>query len=306
MGALEARRLFDFLAARFPDRAIHPDTAPQLDLGIDSLAWVALGLEMEEKTGVRLTEDAISRAVTVRDLMREAVAAGAAPHKDDVLRSRLMADPKWLTPRGALLTAIGLAMCAIAFPLMRLYFWLGVRGRDQVPMTGPLIIAPNHVSDIDPFVVGAALGLARVPALAWAADVQQVFLRPIGRLIARPLAMFPVDDRIPGASLAMAAEVLRRGRILVWFPESWRSPDGRLQNFQPGIGKLVTESDAAVVPCWIEGAMKSMSRNGHFPGPAKIEVRFGKPIAGLTSAPEEIARTLYDAVDRLSGARTTG
>jgi long-chain acyl-CoA synthetase len=117
--------------------------------------------------------------------------------------------------------------------------------------------------------------------------------------------MFPVDDRIPGASLAMAAEVLRRGRILVWFPESWRSPDGKLQNFQPGIGRLVAESGAAVVPCWIEGAMGSMSRGGHFPWPAKIEVRFGAPMEGLTGTPEEIARAVHAKVDELSAARTT-
>jgi long-chain acyl-CoA synthetase len=145
-----------------------------------------------------------------------------------------------------------------------------------------------------------------VPALAWAADVQQVFFRPMGRAIARPLGMFPVDDRIPGASLAMAAEVLRRGRILVWFAESWRSPDGSLQDFQPGIGRLVAESGAAVVPCWVGGAIKSMPRSGHFPWPAKIEVRFGTPIKNLTGAPEEIARALHAAVAELSGARTKG
>jgi long-chain acyl-CoA synthetase len=305
LGKPEARKVFDFLVARFPDRNVSPDTAPQLDLGIDSLAWVTLGLELDEKTGVRLTEDAISRSVTVRDLMREAVAAGTAPSKNDALRRRLMSDPKWLALRGPVLLAIGLALCAIAFPLMRVYFLLRVRGRALVPTTGPLIVAPNHVSDIDPFVAGAALGLARVPALAWAADVQQVFFRPFGRLIARPLGMFPVDDRTPGATLAMALAMLKRGRIVVWFPESWRSPDGSLQAFQPGIGRLVIETGAAVVPCWIEGAMKSMSRAGHFPWPAKIEVRFGKPISGLTGTPEEIARALHAAVAELSGARTT-
>jgi long-chain acyl-CoA synthetase len=314
----EARKVYEFLVARFPEQGVSPDTAPQLDLGIDSLAWVSLGLEMDEKTGVRLSEDAISRSVTVRDLMREAIAAAGphrsttsmgtretAPSKNDALRRRLMSDPKWLAPRGPLATAIGLGLCAIAFPLMRVYFLLRVRGRALVPLTGPLIVAPNHVSDIDPFVAGVALGLARVPAFAWAADVQQVFFRPLGRLIARPLGMFPVDDRTPGASLTMALEMLKRGRILVWFPESWRSPDGSLQAFQPGIGRLVIETGAAVVPCWIEGAMNSMSRTGHFPWPAKIEVRFGKPIKGLKGTPEEIARSVHDAVAGISGARTT-
>lgn len=217
-----------------------------------------------------------------------------------------MADPKWRAPRGAVLTVIGMVLCAIFVPLIRLYFRLRTVGAENVPKNGPLLIAANHVSDVDPFAIGAALGFAHLRHIAWSADVEQVFFRPTGRLIARPLRMFPVDDRTPAASLAAASDMLRRGHILVWFPESWRSPDGRLQNFLPGIGKLVADTGTPVVPCWVEGAMRSMSRTGHFPRPAKIEVRFGKPIAGLGGSPDEIARALHAEVARLSGARTSG
>jgi long-chain acyl-CoA synthetase len=300
-----ARAVFDFLVARFPDRTISPDTSPQLDLGIDSLAWVGLGLELEDKLGVKLTEDAIARSVTVRDLLREAVAGTIdAPSPDAERRRRLMADPRWRATRGPVLTAIGMVLYAVALPLIRLYFTLRWEGAENVPTSGPLLIAPNHVSDVDPFVIGAALSLSHMRNFAWSADVQQVFFRPTARLIARPLRMFPVDDRTPAASLAVAEQMLARGHILVWFPESWRSPDGRLQNFQPGIGKLVAESGAPIVPCWIEGAIRSMSRTGHFPRPARIRVRFGKAVTNLKGSPEQIARKLHDAVDALSKETT--
>jgi long-chain acyl-CoA synthetase len=301
-----ARQVFDFLVARFPGRAISPDTSPQLDLGVDSLAWVALGLEMEDRLGVKLSEEAVASAMTVRDLLRAAAQDGgnAAPSRDAERRRRLMSDPKWRRPRGPLLRAVGMVLYAIFLPLIRLYFRLEVRGRDKVPTKGPLLIAASHASDVDPFVIAGGLTLAHMRNMSWSADVEQVFFRPTARLIARPLRMFPVDDRTPAASLAVAAEMLKAGHLLVWFPESWRSPDGRLQNFQPGIGKLVTETGAPVVPCWIEGGIRSMSRTGHFPRPVKIEVRFGAPIAGLRGTPEEIARALHDAVAELSAARS--
>jgi long-chain acyl-CoA synthetase len=246
----------------------------------------------------------------VRDLMKEAAqtSAGtpATPSRKSRTRRRLMEDPKWIAPRGPLLTAIGMALYAVATPLIRLYFRLRREGVGNVPREGPLLIAANHVSDVDPFVIGGALTLAHLRGAAWSADVDQVFFRPTARLIARPLRIFPVDDRTPGASLAMAAKMLERGHILVWFPESWRSPDGTLQKFQPGIGRLVNRSGAAVVPCWIEGAIHSMPRTGHFPWPARIGIRFGKPLTGLSGTDEEIAARIREAVDALSDARTSG
>ncbi len=313
-----AARVLDWLRTRFPEHVVTPDTTPQLELGIDSLAWVGLGLELEERLGVPLTEDAIARAVTVRDLLREAVAAArtteAVPSPENAYRQALMADrARWAAPQSTGERVIGRVLYALALPLIRVYFRLGVIGREKVPTQGPLLIAANHASDVDPFAIGGALTLAHMRCIAWSADVVQVFFRPVGRLIARPVRMFPVDDRTPGASLAMAKEMLGRGHILVWFPESYRSPDGEIQPFQRGIGRLVVETGAAVVPCWIEGSMRSMSRTGHFPWPAKLHVRFGDPmppsvlIEGAGPDVEaHIAARLHEAVAALCAETRAG
>ena len=67
-------------SGRFPARALTLETSPQLDLDIDSLEWVALTLEIEERFGVALTGDAVSRILTLRDLLHEIeVAAPAEP-----------------------------------------------------------------------------------------------------------------------------------------------------------------------------------------------------------------------------------
>src|SRR5215204_5330368 len=72
-----AMSVWELLADRYPDRGLAPDASPQLDLGIDSLGWVNLTLEIGEKAGVELHEEAIERIDTVRDLLRE-VASGAS------------------------------------------------------------------------------------------------------------------------------------------------------------------------------------------------------------------------------------
>ena len=126
-----AKSVFDWLAARFPGHTITPDTTPQLDLGIDSLAWVGLGMELDDRLGVRLSEDAVARAVTVRDLLHEVMAAGASSESvaspENARRHALMADrERWAAPQSPLVRAIGLVLYAIALPLIRIYFWLRV------------------------------------------------------------------------------------------------------------------------------------------------------------------------------------
>ncbi|NIR59871.1 MAG: 1-acyl-sn-glycerol-3-phosphate acyltransferase [Gammaproteobacteria bacterium] len=76
----------------------------------------------------------------------------------------------------------------------------------------------------------------------------------------------------------MAGEVLERGNVLVWFPEEWRSLDGTVQPFLPGIGLLLAQSRAPVVPAVIEGTFEAMPRNARVPRPHRVVVRFGEPI----------------------------
>ncbi len=74
-----AAKLWQWLGARFPGHALGLDMSPEMDLGIDSLGWVDVTLALEHEIGVRLTEQEIGRIVTLRDLLREAVAARGRP-----------------------------------------------------------------------------------------------------------------------------------------------------------------------------------------------------------------------------------
>jgi len=279
----KAGRVWEWLQERFPERRISPDTSPQLDLGIDSLAWVHLGMELEEKAGIRLSEDAIARAVTVRDLLEEVEAAPEtrAPRaRRESIRKRIMDEGEnWLAEPGTAARTAGWLLHWVARTIARAFFRIDVRGRDKVPRSGPLIVAANHVSDLDPLILGAALSHDHMRSAYWGADAERVFGRAPLRALARILHLFPVDDRAPGASLDVAAKVLERERILIWFPEEWRSPTGRLQRFRPGIGRLIARSGARVVPAYIDGTFAAMPRNRRLPRPHPVTVTFGDPVA---------------------------
>jgi long-chain acyl-CoA synthetase len=67
--------------------------------------------------------------------------------------------------------------------------------------------------------------------------------------------------------------------VQVWFPESWRSPDGQLQRFLPGIGKLLSETRAAAVPVYIDGTFEALPRGRRWPRPHAVRVVFGPAVS---------------------------
>src|SRR5437762_11446978 len=82
-----AQSVWELLAQRYRGKRLTPDTSPQFDLGIDSLEWLNLTLEIGEASGVELTDDAIAGIETVRDLLREVTEGGEGKALDPLARS---------------------------------------------------------------------------------------------------------------------------------------------------------------------------------------------------------------------------
>jgi long-chain acyl-CoA synthetase len=279
------RRLMAFLGKRFPDKTLTPATSLQMELGIDSLAWIDFGLELEAALGVTLSEAEIAQVVTLRDLLdtvEQAKQPGAAENAG-AARAKAMEDARqWLRPAGPGARIAGFLLYIVGWLWTHSYLRLRSNGARNVPKRGPLLIAINHQSDIDPVVVGTALPYTTLLNAWWGAEKSRVFASGLGRALARVAHIFPVDDRAPAASLELAQEALRLGHILFWFPESWRAPTEEILPFRPGIGLLIEKSGVAVVPGVVAGAIDAMPRNAHFPRPRKVRVRFGPPIANET------------------------
>lgn len=134
-----ARAVWDYLAERYADRRLTPDSHVQLDLGLDSLAWLNVGMDIATRSGAQLSEDAIARIATVRDLLREVSLADTAPPATllDDPQAALDADQRqWLKPPPAWLWPLRALGLGLTWVVMRCVFRLRVTGREHVPAEG--------------------------------------------------------------------------------------------------------------------------------------------------------------------------
>ena len=136
-------------------------------------------------------------------------------------------------------------------PLCVLLFRVRARGRDHLPRSGPVLLAPNHFSIWDHFFCGVYLR-RRIRFMA----KSQLFDHPVLTAILVHGGAFPVrrghrDDE----SMATARSILERGGMVLVYPEGGRSRDGKLGSARPGIGRLALETGAPVVPVAIHGSL---------------------------------------------------
>jgi long-chain acyl-CoA synthetase len=275
-----ARAVWDWLAGRYSDRRLTPDSNLNVDLGVDSMEWLNISLEIAQRTGAEITEETIARVGTVRDLLAEVAGGGEAQGLaqswiDDPESALNAGEKRWLRPLGPTARPLSLALYWINYASMRTLFRLRCSGLENLPAQGPYIIAPTHTSFLDPVALAACLDPGLLRRTYWAGWTGIVFKGPVRRALARLAQAVPIDPRRGAASsLALGAAVLKRNMALVWFPEGQRSPDGTLQPFRPGLGLLLHHFPVPVVPVVIEGAYDAWPRQRWFPrlGPIAVHI----------------------------------
>lgn len=154
------------------------------------------------------------------------------------------------------------------------YFRWRVCNPERVPATGPVILASNHASFLDPPLVGA--GLKRdINYLAR----ESLFRFPgIGALL-RSWQAVPVDRDGAGAKgLKAILDRLRAGGAIIMFPEGTRTPDGKLKPARSGIGLTVIKSTAPVIPVRVFGTYDAYGRHRRIPRPCRVTVKYGRPM----------------------------
>lgn len=282
-----ARQAWRWLADRFSDIRLTPEANLQLDLGIDSLAWLGLTLELREATGTDLDQEASGRIETVRDLLQEAAEADMAGKGREGDPLVLLREPeplldeaqrRWLAPPGRVIRGFEAILFGLNRWLMRWIFKLKVQGVEHLPERGPFVLTPNHVSYLDSPALAAALPDAQLSRTYWAGFVDVMFRNAMMRLVSRAMRVLPVDPRRgPLSNLAMGLVVLKRGDNLVWFPEGARSPSGQLQPFEAGISLLLKAQRVPTVPVWIRGTYEALPPQQGWPRRRPIIIRFGQP-----------------------------
>lgn len=312
-----ARAAWELLAERYADRRLTPDTSPGLDLGLDSLDWLEVSATLAAQSGVELSEEALGRIETVRDLLEELASGGGAGEKLDLERALHapleVLSPRhqrWLRPLPRSLELLARLTLLIGRPAFRLLLPVRVRGRERLP-AGQCVLAPNHQSLLDPFALSCALPRARLRRTAWGGWTGIAFKNPLLRWLSRLARVVPIDPGAgPATSLALGAAVLQRGDDLVWFPEGERSRDGRLLPFRPGLGHLLQAHPLPVVPVSIAGSGQALPRGSLRLRRRPITITFGAPLDPRElaergkgeSPPRRLVAALREEVARLQSA----
>ncbi len=184
-------------------------------------------------------------------------------------------------------------------------------GLENVPASGPAILASNHLSILD----SVSLPLVIDRPVVFPAKAEYFAAKGVvGRLWAaylrstNQLKMDRDDTRSAQATLAAAVELLKAGELFGFYPEGTRSPDGRLYRGRSGLGWLALNSGAPVIPVAMMGTRKMLPPGSAVLRPTQIEIRIGKPLefGHLTGEPPAKARRavadeVMQAIRELSG-----
>ncbi|MBJ7601949.1 MAG: 1-acyl-sn-glycerol-3-phosphate acyltransferase [Candidatus Dormibacteraeota bacterium] len=214
--------------------------------------------------------------------------APAVPDRSSNLgwaRSEPVRSARWLLQKG------------VSLPFTRVMANPDVRGAEWMEsLERPAIIAANHSSHADLQLLLYALPDRARERTVVAAAADYWYQRPwLGRLVSLWLNTFPFSRTGgPQAVLHHSSQLLKSGWHLLIFPEGSRSPDGRLQEFKPGVGFLARETGAPVVPIHVRGGQRIMPKGRAYPLPAPAQVRIGRP---LQAKEKESARAFAGRVE---------
>jgi 1-acyl-sn-glycerol-3-phosphate acyltransferase len=169
----------------------------------------------------------------------------------------------------------------LAWSSFHSYFRLRTFGVEEAPRRGPLLVASNHVSGLDPIIIGVGLRqrvyfLARETLLRgfWGWLMQVAGARPIRR------------DSADRTAIGLALELLGRGDTVVMFPEGTRSRTGEVQEVRHGIGMIAARANCPVLPVYIAGARELLPQGRNLPKPGRLAL-----FAGTVLSPDSIPRS---------------
>jgi len=274
----------------------------ELDLGLDSLQRIELVVSLEKEFSIKLPDTFASDVQTVEDLVGK---IKATPLHPPLIRgefkggvsSILSQEPSDVEKKkvglkqGVIEWLFVSSLMGILKLVSKIFFRLEVKGIENIP-SAPFIIASNHCSNLDGFIIGACMPL-KVFRQIYFQGFQKYFRSRPTAFFARLAHVIPIDpETYLSKALQLSAYVLKNNKALCIFPEGGRSPDGNIMEFKKGIGILALELGVPVVPALIEGSFEALPRGAFWPRFKKIKLTFGKPFypsdLDMTRKPDSI------------------
>ncbi|MCX6645241.1 MAG: lysophospholipid acyltransferase family protein [bacterium] len=181
-----------------------------------------------------------------------------------------------------------------------------VLGIENVPMQGGIIVASNHISHLDPPAIGSAL-----PRKSYFVAKSELFEQVFLNWYLPRIGVIPIKRGGGGSNIMLdrAAEIVRKGNAISFFPEGTRSKTGMPGRPRTGVIVLAAMTGAPILPARVSGTYDAMPPGSIIPHGGKVQVAFGEPIRwqpgelnleDRTQMLEE-AKRLFDAIFALPG-----
>jgi len=192
--------------------------------------------------------------------------------------------------RGITARRLYIALSMASFVLLKLFFRLKIKGIENVPRDGGVLIASNHQSFLDPIIVSAS---NRRPVGFMARDT--LFRNAAFAWFIRKLGSFPVRrNTADRQAVRDAVARLRAGAALLVFPEGRRTHDGRLGRLRSGPAMLAYRAGVPIVPAAITGAFEAWPRTRKLFRFRRVSIAYGPPIP----PPERSEHETYEETRR--------
>ncbi len=255
---------------------VRPTDHIETDLAFDSLDRVSMQGFIEQTFGTTINAADMPRFKNIEELAEHVASSKTRMEvKVEDWHAFLTADTSTLQlPKGNI--TMPLLMKAMK-PFFKLYNRLEIKGKENIPVQGPVIIAPNHQSYLDSLLLsdGLPMDVLRDSFFYATESHMQGALRQTVAAHSNVILMEVGNLR---DSILKMAEVLKQGKNVIIFPEGSRSRTGRLTEFKKTFAILSSELQVPVLPVCIKGAYEALPRSKRFIQPHKITVTFLKPI----------------------------
>lgn len=306
-----ARKVIDYISGEV-NKPVRLNSHLEIDLGIDSLTRVELGLGLEAIFKIKIPDELIYSVSTVKDIVvkaeellgEDAVRRAAVESCADwgciikgpvseTVKSRIMLSPRFIDE---FLAWVFKRIFLFSF---RLFWSLRIEGSENLPEKGPYLICPNHASFFDGPVIFASLAF-RKAMQTYFIGYHHIIGHPSIRWGMKVSRLIPIDASTHLTDALQAITfVLSHKKAVCIFPEGQRSIDTSVKKFKKGIGILIKELDIPVIPVYIKGSHDSWPRGSRFPRLCKMKVIFGRKLSyrDLTAGmPKESSQDEYGVI----------
>jgi long-chain acyl-CoA synthetase len=304
-----AQKIMRYLSGQLK-KPVYLDSHLEIDLGIDSLTRVELGLGLEALLSLKIPDEVVYDVSTVRDIIIriQEIVQNLKPYQAKVIK-KSWAEILREKPKEEILQKIRIKPRIIdwiltyifrsSFKFMFRIFWLlRIKAVGNLPKDGPYLICPNHASFLDGFIVFSSLPL-KLAINTYFVGFSYIFEYPLFKWALKLARLLPINPDINLTDAMQAVSyLLSHKKIVCIFPEGLRSIDEKVKEFKKGVGILIKELDTPVVPVYIKGSHQSWPRTSSLPKPYPLKIIFGKPCLGkeLLKQREENMKDDYETI----------